>query len=128
LGAHSGENLAGSLVDILREWEIEGRVGCAISENLAASDTCLCYTYKHLDPSMRPANIRARRMRCYGHILNLVARAFLFGKDAEPFELESDINSMRGLMEKDIDHWRTKGPHREASQYCQVYPIIAAAE
>jgi hypothetical protein len=29
-GAHSGENLAGSLVDIVHEWEIEGRVGCAI--------------------------------------------------------------------------------------------------
>ncbi|RKK91520.1 hypothetical protein BFJ68_g16177 [Fusarium oxysporum] len=26
-GAHSGENLAGSLIDIVHEWEIEGRVG-----------------------------------------------------------------------------------------------------
>ncbi|KAI8412306.1 hypothetical protein FOFC_08936 [Fusarium oxysporum] len=60
-GAHSGENLAGSLIDIVHEWEIEGR---------------------RLDPSMRPVDIKARRMRCYGHTLNLVARAFLFGKDA----------------------------------------------
>ncbi|EXA30309.1 hypothetical protein FOVG_18306 [Fusarium oxysporum f. sp. pisi HDV247] len=37
-GAHSGENLAGSLVDIVHEWEIEGRVGCAISDNMAAND------------------------------------------------------------------------------------------
>ena len=49
-------------------------------------------------------------MRCYGHILNLVARAFLFGKDAESFERESDINSMRGLAEQDLRHWRSKGP------------------
>jgi hypothetical protein len=53
---------------------------------------------------MRPVDIKARRMRCYGHTLNLVARAFLFGKDAESFELESDINSMRGLIEQDLDH------------------------
>ncbi|EXK76664.1 hypothetical protein FOQG_18598 [Fusarium oxysporum f. sp. raphani 54005] len=39
-GAHSGENLAGSLVDIVHEWEIEGRVGYAISDNMAANDTC----------------------------------------------------------------------------------------
>uniref|UniRef100_A0A0C4BKZ8 AC transposase n=1 Tax=Fusarium oxysporum (strain Fo5176) TaxID=660025 RepID=A0A0C4BKZ8_FUSOF len=79
-GAHSGENLAGSLIDI------------------------------RLDPSMTPVDIKARRMRCYGHTLNLVARAFLFGKDAESFELESDINGMRGLVEQDLDHWHTKGP------------------
>ncbi|KAF5229478.1 hypothetical protein FANTH_14191 [Fusarium anthophilum] len=88
-GAHSGENPAGSLVDIVHEWEIEGR---------------------KLDPSMRPVDIKACRMRCYVHTLNLVARAFLFGKDADSFELESDINSMRGLIEQDLDHWRTKGP------------------
>ncbi|KAF4341642.1 transposase [Fusarium beomiforme] len=88
-GAHSGENLAGSLVDIVHEWEIEGR---------------------QLDLSMRPVDIKARRMRCYGHTLNLVAQAFLFGKDADSFELESDINSMRGLIEQGLDHWRTKGP------------------
>ncbi|KAK7583457.1 hypothetical protein V3481_012745 [Fusarium oxysporum f. sp. vasinfectum] len=109
-GAHSGENLAGSLVDIVHEWEIEGRVGCAISDNMTANDTCLYHMYPRLDPSMRPVDIKARRMRCYGHMLNLVARAFLFGKDAESFELESDINSMRGLVEQDLDHWRTKGP------------------
>ncbi|KAJ4181108.1 hypothetical protein NW759_017205, partial [Fusarium solani] len=44
------------------------------------------------------------------HVLNLVARAFLFGKDAESFELESDINGMRGLQEQDRRHWRSKGP------------------
>ncbi|KAJ3455655.1 hypothetical protein MRS44_017137 [Fusarium solani] len=47
---------------------------------------------------------------CYGHILNLVARAFLFGNHADAFELESDINSIRGLAEQDLAHWRTKCP------------------
>jgi hypothetical protein len=109
-GAHSGENLAGSLVDIVHEWEIEGRVGYAISDNIAANNTCLYHMYQKLDPSMRPVDIKARQMRCYGRTLNLVERAFLFGKDADSFELESDINSMRGLIKQDLDHWRTKGP------------------
>ena len=109
-GTHSGENLAASLVGIAQDWEIGGRVGCVVSDNLAANDHCLQYMYKPLDSSMRPADIKARRMRCYGHILNLVARAFLFGKDAESFELESEINCMRGLAEQDLSHWRAKGP------------------
>ncbi|PNP54804.1 hypothetical protein FNYG_15590 [Fusarium nygamai] len=77
---------------------------------MAANDTCLYHMYQKLDPLMRPVEIKACRMRCYGHTLNLIARAFLFGKDADSFELESDINSMRGLIEQDLDHWRTKGP------------------
>ncbi|RKK92477.1 hypothetical protein BFJ70_g17772, partial [Fusarium oxysporum] len=91
-GAYSGENLAGSLIDIVHEWEVEGRIGCAISDNMTANDTCL------------PPDAML------WHTLNLVARAFLFGKDAESFELESDINGMRGLVEQGPDHWRTKGP------------------
>ncbi|KAM5527860.1 transposase-like protein [Fusarium oxysporum f. sp. phaseoli] len=112
-GAHSGENLASSLIDIVHEWEIEGRVGCAISDNMMANDTCLYYMYQRLDPSMRSVDIKARRMRCYGHTLNLVARAFLFGKDAESFELESDINGMRGLLRNIVKFIRSSPQRSE---------------
>jgi hypothetical protein len=107
---YSGENLAGSLVDIIHKWEIEGGVSCTISDNIAANDTCLYHIYQQLDLSMRPVDIKARRMQCYWHTFNLIARAFLFGKDTDSFELESDINSIRGLIEQDLDHQRTKGP------------------
>ncbi|KAI8416773.1 hypothetical protein FOFC_03106 [Fusarium oxysporum] len=105
-----GENLAETLFEIVQLWDIRGQVGTVISDNVTTNDTCLSYFYRQLDPSIRPADIKARRMRCYGHVLNLVARAFLFGKDAESFELESDINGMRGLQEQDLRHWRSKGP------------------
>ncbi|KAG6989973.1 Vanillin dehydrogenase [Fusarium oxysporum f. sp. conglutinans] len=110
LGIHSGENLAETLFEIVQLWDIRGQVGTVISDNVTTNDTCLSYFYRQLDPSIRPADIKARRMRCYGHVLNLVARAFLFGKDAESFELESDINGMRGLQEQDLRHWRSKSP------------------
>ncbi|KNB16592.1 hypothetical protein FOXG_14416 [Fusarium oxysporum f. sp. lycopersici 4287] len=110
LGIHSGENLAETLFEIVQLWDIRGQVGTVISDNVTTNDTCLSYFYRQLDPSIRPADTKARRMRCYGHVLNLVARAFLFGKDAESFELESDINGMRGLQEQDLRHWRSKGP------------------
>jgi hypothetical protein len=109
-GTHNGENLAHTLFGIVQQWEIGGRVGTIMSDNLKANDTCLSYFFRQLDPSIKAADIKAHRMRCYGHILNLVARAFLFGKDADSFELESDINGMRGLAEQDLRHWRSKGP------------------
>ncbi|KAI7761664.1 hypothetical protein LZL87_013961 [Fusarium oxysporum] len=73
------------------------------------NDTYLSYFYRQLDLSIRPGNIKARRMRYYGHVLNLITCVFLFGKDAESFELESDINGIRGLQEQDLRHWHSKG-------------------
>ncbi|KAJ0131793.1 Poly [ADP-ribose] polymerase 2, partial [Fusarium oxysporum f. sp. albedinis] len=91
-GAHSGENLAGSLINIVHEWEIEGRVGCAISDNMTANDTCLYYMYQRLDPSMRPVDIKSRRCDAMG------TRSISFR-----------VPSL-WQRRRDLDHWRTKGP------------------
>jgi hypothetical protein len=49
-------------------------------------------------------------MRCFGHILNLVAQAFLYGDDAASFELQSEAYGMLERVEEDLEHWRAKGP------------------
>lgn len=110
LGCHSGENLAITLLTAIQEWGIEDKVGVIVSDNARTNDTCLQHLYQAIDPNLRPVDIRARRMRCYGHILNLVARAFLFGEDFEVFETESQVYNMLNHQEDDLRHWRKKGP------------------
>jgi hypothetical protein len=110
LGAHSGENLAVTLVDVVSSWGIVNKVGTVICDNASNNDSCLRAFYLQLDPSMELKDIKARRMRCYGHILNLVARAFLFGKDADSFELQSEAHELLGQQEADLHHWRQQGP------------------
>ncbi|RKK80768.1 hypothetical protein BFJ71_g15816 [Fusarium oxysporum] len=110
LGCHSGENLAVTLGQVVREWKIEDRVRTVISDNASSNDSCLLNFYGDLDAEMGPADVRARRMRCYGHILNLVARAFLYGEDFEAFEAESQVFDLLGRREDDVRHWRKKGP------------------
>uniref|UniRef100_A0A0D2YIA2 DUF659 domain-containing protein n=1 Tax=Fusarium oxysporum (strain Fo5176) TaxID=660025 RepID=A0A0D2YIA2_FUSOF len=125
LGCHSGENLAVTLGQVVREWKIEDRVGTVISDNASSNDTCLLNFYGDLDAEMSLVDIRARRMRCYGRILNLVARAFLYGEDLEAFEAvlfilrnkgdsqifqqaESQVFNFLGRHEDDLRHWRKK--------------------
>ncbi|KAL9564044.1 hypothetical protein ACKAV7_011818 [Fusarium commune] len=91
LGCHSGENLAVTLGQVVREWKIEDRVGTVISDNASSNDTCLLNFYGDLDAEMSLVDIRARRMRCYGHILNLVF-------------------NFVGRHEDNLRHWRKKGP------------------
>ena len=110
LGCHSGENLACTLLEVVREWGLEDQVGVIVSDNAATNDTCLQSFYQNLDPSMKATDVRARRMRCYGHVLNLVARAFLYGEDFEAFEAESQVLDLLSRQEEDLRHWRKKGP------------------
>ncbi|KAF6812388.1 transposase-like protein [Colletotrichum musicola] len=58
---------------------------------------------------MTSDDVKDRRMRCYGHILNLTARAFLFGEDQETFEAESDFYQLVDRHEEDLRLWRKVG-------------------
>ncbi len=51
---------------------------------------------------------RKRRVRCSGHVLNLVVKALLFGHDAEAFETEIDGEPVLDAAQHEI--WRKKGP------------------
>ena len=48
-----------------------------------------------------------RHVRCAGHILNLVAKAILFGSDVNAFESELQDLS---FVEQELGKWRKKGP------------------
>ena len=48
-----------------------------------------------------------RRLRCAGHILNLIAREILFGND--PDALQIDVEQAKDEL-KDLEIWRKKGP------------------
>lgn len=110
VGPHAGENIACTMKSVIRDWGIESRLGVAVCDNASSNDTCLRSLYATLDASMTRADTEARRMRCFGHILNLVAQSFLYGEDAASFELRSEAYGMLEQVEEDLEHWRTKGP------------------
>ncbi|KAF6789045.1 transposase-like protein, partial [Colletotrichum musicola] len=47
--------------------------------------------YWSISPEITDTDVKAQRMQYYGHILNLAARAFLFGTDKEVLEAKSDF-------------------------------------
>ncbi|KAF6782650.1 transposase-like protein [Colletotrichum musicola] len=109
-GDHSGLNLSNNIFETLKQWEITSNVGVVVCDNASNNDTCISFLYKRLYPSMTQSDCQARRMRCYGHILNLVARALLFGADREVFEAESHFYQSINHEEEDLRLWRKTGP------------------
>jgi hypothetical protein len=59
---------------------------------------------------MDDQDITDRRLRCYGHVLNLVGRAFLYGNDSESLEQESQRCQWLNDDEADLKLWRRHGP------------------
>ncbi|KZL66453.1 transposase-like protein [Colletotrichum incanum] len=108
-GRHHGENLSNTLITVVSNYQIEGSIGVTVSDNASSNDTCLNAFYPRIEASMTGSDVTARRMRCYGHILNLVARAFLFGADLETFEAESEFYQEVGRHEEDLRMWRKLG-------------------
>jgi hypothetical protein len=49
-------------------------------------------------------------VRYLGYIINLAAKAFLFGEDIDAFELTTNNARERGHLEVLRESWRKKGP------------------
>jgi hypothetical protein len=73
IGSHAGENIAYTVRNAFRDGEIDRKLGVSICDNAASNDVCLRSLYTTLDISVTRVDTEARRMRCFGHILNLVA-------------------------------------------------------
>ncbi|KAF6843225.1 transposase-like protein [Colletotrichum musicola] len=109
-GNYSGYSLLETLIDAVDRYELRPRIGVTISDNATNNDTCLWAFYRSISPEMTDADVKARRMRCYGYILNLASRAFLFGANKEVLEAKSDFFRLCEWYEDDLEFWRKLGP------------------
>ncbi len=106
-GPHSGENIAEAVVSVIRKYEITDRIGYFVLDNASSNTTCVSEILNALDISDTTGH---RRLCCLGHVINLGAKAFLFGKNPDAFERE--ISTAREYDEevKERESWRKKGP------------------
>lgn len=109
IGEHSGENMAGVLLDLFRDYKISGSIGYFMADNAESNDTCIEAILRALYPGMSAKQRKARRLRCFGHITNLCAQAFIVGKDAE--RVCKDLaTAYREMDFKKVEElWRKRG-------------------
>jgi hypothetical protein len=77
-GAHSGIAIAEELLNIMRDFKISDRIGYFVADNASNNDTALREIAKEID-----VDPLRQRIRCSAHILNLVAKAILYGTDSD---------------------------------------------
>ncbi|KAG7414965.1 hypothetical protein Forpi1262_v016895 [Fusarium oxysporum f. sp. raphani] len=100
---HTGPNIAAEILDVIESYQIQDKIGYFTLDNAKNNDTAM----EIIGGELGFVGAR-RRGRCFGHTLNLSAKAILFGHDADAFERR--ISGVGPLTEAEHLIWRKKGP------------------
>jgi hypothetical protein len=110
-GSHTGEAIAAIIEALIYSFDIEPKLGVFIADNASNCDTACESLVKRLRPN---EDENSRRSRCLGHIINLAAQAFIYGKKNETFIVEAEqveqltIRDEQALI-REQSLWRTRG-------------------
>jgi hypothetical protein len=93
----------------VQEYEIQLSLGCFVLNNAYSNNTAV-KTLRKLYKRLKGEH-KQRRLRCMGHIVNLVAQAFLLGEKQEIFE-QALAKANRGDDTEDdaVKLWQLCGP------------------
>lgn len=87
---------------MIEEYELGHKVGWFVTDNASNNNICCDAVTKHFFPHFTERQRKARRLRCLGHVLNLAAKAFLYGKDVDTLDLEEVI--VNSDLQKELKH------------------------
>jgi hypothetical protein len=108
---HTGENIAAEIVDVIKEFEIQDKIGYMTLDNATNMDVAAREVGDALG-----FNGNQRRVRCMGHVINLVVKSLLFGKSDSDFDDLVADNATTNAKEAH-DKWMKKGPVGKAHNF-----------
>ena len=75
LKGHTGNDIADALIPVIELFGIEDKLGAFQMDNATNNDTAL----SALAARIPGINMKELRLRCFGHVVNLVVKALLYG-------------------------------------------------
>ena len=85
IGPYSGSNMVELVIQIIQDYNLVDRIGYFVLDNATNNDTCLEKVFDQLCPDFQ---VLYQHLCCFGHVINLAVKAFLYGKNPEAFILE----------------------------------------
>lgn len=109
-GRHTGENQAKHFWNIIKTYQITEKISYFTLDNASNNDTAVQHIAKYLHELGQEFNPTQCRLRCFGHIINLTVKAFLWGTDADAFEIEINSHQVLQHETEELEAWWQKGP------------------
>jgi hypothetical protein len=118
--SHTGRNIAAEIIKVIREYGIGHKLGYFTLDNASNNDSSMEWIGQEFEFEWKQ-----RRVRCIGHIINLVVRALLFGKDDK---LEQQFYDGDHTAVSEHEEWRKRGPVGKLHNFCKVkFPFPCSA-
>jgi hypothetical protein len=110
-GSHTGLAMADIILKLMEKYGIRERWGVLIADNAENNDTACKKMVSEIYPTEGDG---ARRARCYGHMINLAAKAFIYGKNNEGFLAEAEqvvtlTARNQQAVQREMALWRKRG-------------------
>jgi hypothetical protein len=111
-GVHNGENIASVISQVIQEFNLSDKLGVFIGDNSGNIDTAVECLVGEFWPN--EVGMETRRARCIAHIINLAAKAFLFGNNCDAFvtemnDLEQNSMNDEAHLVREQERWRQQG-------------------
>jgi triacylglycerol esterase/lipase EstA (alpha/beta hydrolase family) len=118
-GSHSGVNLSKYVIEVIEKWQITSKLGFMVMDNASSNDTMIKEIATILATKYSSRyDAQLHRMRCQGHIINLVAHSFIFATKDEELEGDEEAEDIRiKSTPVQMKEWRKKGM-QNCLQYC----------
>jgi hypothetical protein len=101
-GSYAGIEIADEVIRVIVDFGIEDKLGYFVLDNASNNDTAMQAIADKFD--FDPTE---RRLRCAGHMINLITRHLLFGFDKNLFEMEESVPAN---LRTELQRWRRTGP------------------
>jgi len=99
---HTGENQARHFWDVVETYHLQEKIAYFTLDNASNNDTAMKCIQTYLQNCGIPFDPVTRRLRCFGHVINLVVKAVLQGEDPEAFEIEKTNYQALGKEKKEL--------------------------
>ena len=100
---YSGKNQAKAILPVLDKYLLKAKLGYFITDNASSNDTCITEIIDLIRPDL---NAKKKRLQCIGHIINLIAKAFIFSNKSKSFEADVAIVESTNDLKIAMKLWR----------------------
>jgi hypothetical protein len=127
---HAGVKVAGHIIETLKAYKIEEKLGYITADNHGANDTMCQALSQALSERLPPIDWQPvqQRLRCIGHMLNIAVQAFFYAKDEAAIKLvieeslrpgASIDDELLALSQKDTG-WLAIAPLKKILSFCST--------
>ena len=115
-GKYSGSNQSSAVLKVLDDFGIRSKLGYFMMDNVNANEDLVLHVASVLTADGIQYNPQHRRLRCNGHVINLVVQAFLFGEKVSDYDTDPEEYTIPS--DNELAHLRRLGSLGKLHKIC----------